>query len=65
MSDLLSTAETAKQLGIAEQTLRKWRSKGDPLIPYVKIGKLVKYSQKDIDEFIESCRSFRSDTADI
>lgn len=54
MSDLLSTAEAAKRLGIAEQTLRKWRSKGSPSIPYVKLGSLVKYRREDIDEFIES-----------
>ncbi len=42
-SELLSRSEAAAYLGIAKQTLAIWKCTKRYKLPYVKIGKLVKY----------------------
>ena len=42
-SELLSRREAAAYLGVAEQTLAVWKCTKRYDLPYVKIGKLVKY----------------------
>ena len=51
-SELLSRREAAAYLGVAEQTLAIWKCTKRQQLPYVKIGKLVKYRKSDLDEFI-------------
>lgn len=51
-SELLSRREAAAYLGVAEQTLAVWKCTKRYDLPYVKIGKLVKYRLADLDEFI-------------
>ena len=48
---LLTTAEAAKRLGIAADTLSDWRvqSRGPA---YVKLGSLVRYPDYEIERFI-------------
>ena len=50
---LLTAAETAKRLGIQEQTLAVWRSTRRYDLAYVKVGKAVRYAESVIDAFIE------------
>lgn len=50
--ELLSRREAAAYLGVAEQTLAIWKCTKRQELPYVKIGKLVKYRRSDLDEFI-------------
>lgn len=45
---LMSTAETAKYLGIAEGTLHNWRS-ADAGPDYSMIGRRLRYSADDVD----------------
>ena len=45
MTQLISAAETAQQLGISTKTLDNWRSTGKSELEFVKIGWLVKYKQ--------------------
>ena len=47
---LLPIQEAAAYLGIAVWTLRHWVS--ERKIPYVKMGSLVRFRQRDLDEFI-------------
>lgn len=42
-SELLSRVEAAAYLGVAKQTLAIWACTNRYDLPYVKIGKLVKY----------------------
>ena len=42
-SELLSRVEAAAYLGVAKQTLAIWACNKRYDLPYVKIGKLVKY----------------------
>jgi excisionase family DNA binding protein len=52
---LLSTKEAAEYLGLKPVTLNKWRcyaTKGKP--PWISLGRTIRYSQEDLDEWIES-----------
>jgi predicted site-specific integrase-resolvase len=51
---LLNTEQVAEILGVLPGTLGYWRCTGRYRLPYVKVGRLVMYRPKDIDEFIES-----------
>jgi excisionase family DNA binding protein len=48
---LLTEDEAAAQIGCAVQTLRIWRVRKKNL-PYVKLGRMVRYQQADIDAYI-------------
>lgn len=45
--------QAAAQLGNNTGTLANWRASKKMDLPYVKVGKLVRYRQSDIDAFIE------------
>lgn len=50
---LLTEQETAAQLRIQPQTLRKWRLTGEGL-KFVRLKRgLIRYRQADVDTFIE------------
>ncbi len=49
---LLTTSETAAYLGVTEGTISVWRCTGRYPIPYIKIGRLVKYRKSALDAFI-------------
>lgn len=51
-SILLSRREAAANLGVAEQTLAVWKCTKRHALPYIKIGKLIKYRKADLDQFI-------------
>ena len=51
-STLIDKQELAKQLGVKISTLYSWIHQ--KRIPYVKIGRLVKFDQKDINIWIQS-----------
>jgi len=51
-SGLLTRREAALYLGISEQTLAIWKCTGRYQLPFVKIGRLVKYRKSDLDAFI-------------
>lgn len=51
-TELLSRREAAAYLGIAENTLAIWKSSGRYGLPYIKLGRLVKYRRVDLDAFI-------------
>lgn len=49
---LLTPEQAAGQLHNNTGTLANWRSSGRVVLPYVKIGKLVRYRQSDVEAFI-------------
>ena len=53
-SELFSRAEAAVYLGVAKQTLAIWACSKRYDLPYIKIGRLVKYRKADLDKFIEN-----------
>jgi len=53
-NQLLTRREAAQYLGVAEQTLAIWKCTGRYNLPYVKIGRLVKYRKADLDAFVDN-----------
>lgn len=53
----LNTAEAARYTGLAESTLKQWRCKGgDHAIPFLKVGRSVRYLRSDLDAYLYSRR---------
>ena len=55
-TDLLTEAEAAKFLGLEPKTLAIWRSTKRYPLPYIKVGRLVRYQRSDLLAFLESRR---------
>lgn len=51
-SELLTREQAAEYLGVTPQTLAIWACVKRYNLPYVKIGRLVKYRLPDLDAFI-------------
>jgi excisionase family DNA binding protein len=51
-SPLLTRDEAAAYLGVKTQTLALWASTGRYALPFVKVGRLSKYRQSDLDDFL-------------
>ena len=51
-SDLLTREQAAQYLGITPRTLAVWACTKRYNLPFVKIGRLVKYKRVDLDAFI-------------
>ena len=54
---LLDESAAADRLSLSQQVLRLWRQKRKqgleaPVIPFVKLGRLVKYRQGGFDQFL-------------
>ena len=54
---LLDESEAADRLSLSPQVLRLWRQKRKqglvaPVLPFVQLGRLIKYRQVDVDQFI-------------
>ena len=51
---LLSTKEIAKYLGLDPKSLANSRYTGTGVkIPYIKLGKVVRYKQSEVDKYLE------------
>lgn len=53
-SDTMSTDEAAAYLGVAPSTLAIWRCTKRYPLPYIKVGRLVRYRKSDLDAFLIS-----------
>lgn len=54
MENLMTREEVAKRLGLAVQTLAKWACEGGHGLPFVKLGRAVRYRPADVERFIVS-----------
>ena len=50
---LLTRKEAAEYLGVEENTLAVWACNNRYKLPYIKVGRLVRYKQSELDEFLE------------
>ncbi len=53
-SDLVDETIAAAMVDVAPGTLSVWRSTGRYGIPFVKVGRKVRYSRKALAEWLES-----------
>jgi excisionase family DNA binding protein len=53
--ELLTVRQVAGLTRVSVNTLNQWRSQGRH-IPYVKLGKAVRYLRKDVEHYILRCR---------
>ncbi len=51
---LLDETQTAERLGVSPNTLQVWRSSKRYPLPYVKIGRNVRYRASAVEAFITS-----------
>lgn len=58
---LLNEADAAKLLGVVPKCLQAWRVRGGGPV-FLKVGRLVKYTQADLDAWLEGRR--RQSTSD-
>lgn len=53
-TNLLDTPAAAAHLDVTARTLEVWRCTKRHGIPYIKVGRLVKYRQADLDAWLAS-----------
>lgn len=51
---LLTPKQAAAQIGVTAGTLSVWRSTGRYSIPFIKVGRNVRYRQSDLVAWLES-----------
>lgn len=49
---LLTTREAAELLGVKTNTLTIWRNTDRQHIPYIKIGRAIRYRRSDLVKFL-------------
>lgn len=49
---LLSPEQAANILGVRTETLACWRSTGRYKLPFIKVGRWIKYREEDVMAFI-------------
>ena len=54
LNDLLAPSQAAQHLNVTTGTLAVWRSTGRYPIPFIKVGRSVKYRLDDLNAWIES-----------
>ena len=55
-TDLMDPSETSQLISVAQGTLAVWRSTGRYDLPYVKVGRLVRYRRTDIEAWLNRRR---------
>lgn len=53
---LVDDVTAAGLLGLSPQTLRNQRSAGQPTVPYIRLGRAIRYDLRDVDAFISTNR---------
>lgn len=52
--ELMDRSEAAKYLGLSEQTLASWACTGRHSLPFVRLGRRVKYRKSDLDAYLSA-----------
>jgi excisionase family DNA binding protein len=52
--DLIDCQETAEILGISKSALEVWRTTGRYKLPFIKVGRNVRYRRSDVLQWLES-----------
>ncbi len=54
LEKLLSPEDVSNSLGVSVETLNTWRATNRYNLPYIKVGRLVRYRINDVQEFLNS-----------
>ena len=54
MATLLTQREAASVLRLSERTLERWRVSGKVNLPYVKLGRSVRYTLEGVERCVAS-----------
>ena len=54
MNNLLTTKEAADFLGIPARTLENWRCNQRYALPYIKIGRIIRYRLVDLENWVQN-----------
>jgi excisionase family DNA binding protein len=57
---LLNTKEAAKFLNVGQSTLEQARLNGRLSIPFVKLGKLVRYKLEDLEAYVAGLSTYNN-----
>jgi excisionase family DNA binding protein len=52
--DLIDSQETAEILGISKSALEVWRTTGRYKLPFIKVGRNVRYRRSDVLDWLET-----------
>ena len=55
IAELFTAEEVAAITGLSIETLAQWRSQ-KRCIPYLKVGRAVRYDPVDVQTYLEGCR---------
>src|SRR5262245_22880017 len=55
MVEMLTPQDVSRITGLSLETLAQWRSKKIHL-PYLKIGRLIRYDRRDVEAYLEACK---------
>ena len=61
---LLTPDDVAEMLDVSPQTLASWRTTGRYDLPFLRIGRLVRYRRSDIDEFLDGFEAAEAEDLD-
>jgi predicted site-specific integrase-resolvase len=50
---LLNESETAAYLGLRPETLATWRSTNRYRLPYLRVGRAIRYRPSDVEKFLK------------
>lgn len=53
---LMTAKQAAERLATTEGTLATWRSSGRNAIPFIRVGRSVRYDPADLDAYLASQR---------
>ena len=53
VKNLLTTSEAAKFLSIPARTLENWRCNQRYDLPYVKLGRIIRYRMADLENWVQ------------
>ena len=51
---LLTPKEVSEILGVTEHTLAVWRCENRYPLPYIKVGRYIRYRSKDLSTFLDN-----------
>ena len=52
--EILGNTDAAEYIGVTPRTLEVWRCTKRYQIPFIKVGRLVKYRKSALDNFLDS-----------